>query len=200
MIRSSGKKSTRWCVTVFFWQCLLKLTIFIYISQCTSNEDIENFRYLVRHCITAFAVYHHGERQGIEDIPFGPRYYQMTLAEHLSTVPDGIVSADLRPESDFDRRESASWLTGLLYRKYGTVRSINLTNGSVTDDHLQMYSTDPKHYKKLLEAWISWAIRHDISCHTLDDLPGAPSYIRMERLKKRAADAFKIGGGSGGRK
>lgn len=84
------------------------------IQQCLSNDDIAKFRYLCRRWVNTLVF--HFEPGLYQRVPWARRYYQMTLAEHLMHAPDSIMAAALRPESDFDRRESALWLKDLMHR------------------------------------------------------------------------------------
>lgn len=56
-------------------------------------------------------------------IPFGNRYYQMARAERFLALDAEIANA-LRPESDFDRQESASWLNEL----FDLIREVRLAD------------------------------------------------------------------------
>lgn len=88
----------------------------IHISQCVCDEDIAEFRRLMREwlCVDRLMVLRHHFR-AIKTIRFGQRYVQMARAESF-VAPDYEITAALLPQSDFDRRESALWLRELLHR------------------------------------------------------------------------------------
>lgn len=92
------------------------------ILQCSSDDDIADFRYLLR-----VWVRHHmsfrDNTQKYADIPFGSRYAAMAFYHHIPGPPmDDDITAALRPESDFDRQELALWLTDFLHGLHDFVR------------------------------------------------------------------------------
>lgn len=58
----------------------------------------------------------------------------MARAEHFD-VPDEEMVAALCPASDFDRQESAQWLTTLLHRLHKEVSSTGLTQVRFSDSY-----------------------------------------------------------------
>lgn len=86
----------------------------MYISQCTCDNDIVTFRHIFRnwinHCGSEIIEY------GLYKIPFGKRYFQMNHVCRDWTVGlDKMAAQAMRPETDFDRHESALWLNDLLH-------------------------------------------------------------------------------------
>ncbi|KAF5324306.1 hypothetical protein D9619_011196 [Psilocybe cf. subviscida] len=129
-------------------------------NLCTRDSDVINFRRIIRQWINGF-----GDRwiefDSIKHIPFSRRYYQMDRADHSHDAPDEEMDAALCPETDFDHDELALWLNDFLHR----------VNKQI------LYSNTA--FKQLLKAWISWAVRNDVSCIGLHDLPNAKLYFQM---------------------
>lgn len=110
-----------WCVKVRFPS---KVALFIYSPQCACHDDVINFRLIMRQWVNIWDLnYAEFTNNGdSKDIPFFRRYSHMARADRSLALDDDIAVA-LRPESDFDREESAMWLNHLLRRIRKHVRS-----------------------------------------------------------------------------
>ncbi|KAF5319737.1 hypothetical protein D9619_008598 [Psilocybe cf. subviscida] len=138
-------------------------------TLCTCDEHVINFRSIIRQWISGFDLEHLRREDVNFDVPFSRRYLQMACTDGYC-APDGEAAAALCPETGFDRQESAVRLRGLLHRLYR-----------------EIYPLSARHYMRLLEGWVSWAVRNDISCDGLEDLPGAQQYIRKCMTQGRSA-------------
>lgn len=84
----------------------------MYISQCTSDDDVITFRRIVRNSINIPGS--EIPQDKLSGIPFGNWYFEMNRVQRDRTVgPDKIT---LRPETDIDRHELKLWLSSLLHR------------------------------------------------------------------------------------
>lgn len=102
----------------------LELIIFMYISQCISDDDIADLRYLCRHWIRikSLRLQRRTPRDIEDEIPFWRRYHSMAMVENHICAPNREVVAALRPESAFDRHELALWLNDFFCRLHQNVR------------------------------------------------------------------------------
>lgn len=92
--------------------------ILMRILQC-SGDDIEHFQHIIRHWIDSCKLVDN-DYDNIRRVPFSNRYFQMARASRDYALDDEMTAA-LCPVTDFDRRESASWLKDLLQRMHKEV-------------------------------------------------------------------------------
>lgn len=88
------------------------------IRQCACDEDVNHYKRILRRWINArLSDYRLIYRTAIESLPCSARYYVMAYIEHnVTTEPVDWIDVALRPDTEVDYRETASWLTDLLHR------------------------------------------------------------------------------------
>lgn len=98
--------------------------------QCTCDDDVTNYKRILRQWIYSYNLEHLPSHRGTDDSEWPPcshRYLAMADVERdITTEPSGNIGIVLRPETDFDAHETTLWLNDLLHRIYREVHSVDL--------------------------------------------------------------------------
>lgn len=98
------------------------------IPQCTSDEDMTKYKQILRQWINTQPLEYGLIYRGTTDYkwpPYSHRYLAMAYINHyFMTEPSGHIGIALLPETAFDARETALWLSELLHRIHKEVSYI----------------------------------------------------------------------------
>lgn len=113
-----------WCVKVLLDAGSMRARIFRYIPQCACDDDIINYKRIIRGWTNSLQLVDIREGvDGAESPPCSRRYFVMTVIKHdLAIGPKNKITAFLRTEAECDTRETALWLNELLHCIHNQVR------------------------------------------------------------------------------